>query len=482
MGSGMCYTDDVSSSRGWMMKVCRRGVWVVIVFAALAVIGLGLLPGRAYAAVLSSKETSCTDGVDNDGNGRTDCADSDCDGNFGCEFGTELTCNDCIDNDADGNTDCADTSCAVDRICEATEVACSDLFDNDGDGAMDCADTDCNGVEECGTTADTGQIWPTPNWQVASSPQEIGLSAGALDDYSTWLQQKVSSKPYGTVVVRFGKIGFEEYGGGATVSSKWEVGSIRKSIASSLLGIAIGEGKLSLSTRVYNVWPEIFTLTGMEKDKNIIMRHLANATSGWKSSAQPGARWQYKNIAFTAGHAVIGRVYDLPEDKVAPMVETRIKNKIGASSWRVYHFNGDWNTSTGSGPKLAVDSNMRDLSKYGYLWLREGKWNGEQIVPLSYIRQARQNQVESYGRHYGYWWFTNDGRVLLPNAPEDSYYHIGNGSGGRRTVLFVSPSLDLVAVISTHYSAYDIGRDYLSQPVSTVNEWIGKIIASVLDE
>ncbi|HEX3035837.1 MAG TPA: FG-GAP repeat protein [Thermodesulfobacteriota bacterium] len=48
MGS-MCYKDDVSSSSGWMEEVCRRGVWAVIAFGTIAMLGLGLLPGRAYA-------------------------------------------------------------------------------------------------------------------------------------------------------------------------------------------------------------------------------------------------------------------------------------------------------------------------------------------------------------------------------------------------------------------------------------------------
>jgi hypothetical protein len=60
----------------------------------------------------------CYDGIDNDGDGKTDCADQDCDGVSGCEYGTELSCVDGIDNDGDGKMDCADKKdCRQDPDC-----------------------------------------------------------------------------------------------------------------------------------------------------------------------------------------------------------------------------------------------------------------------------------------------------------------------------------------------------------------------------
>lgn len=325
----------------------------------------------------------------------------------------------------------------------------------------------------CGSAA----VWPNPDWLVARSPEAVRMSSARLAELKRWLQEKAGARPYGTVVIRFGRIAFEDYGGGATRESKWEIGSIRKSVASSLLGIAIKERRLSLDTVVYKVWPDIYTITGREKDKRITVRQLASATSGWMSGDRPGTRWRYHNRAFTACHMVIGRAYRQPQDQVAALVEKRIKAKIGATSWNVYHFPDSFTSR--AGPKLAVDSTVRDLSRYGYLWLREGRWKKQQIVPRSYVLKARQNQVAKHGGHYGLLWFTNDGQVLLPDVPADAYYHIGFGKGNRRTVLVVCPSLDLVAVVGTHASAYNMGREYKEQPVGTVNEWMGRVVASV---
>lgn len=314
-------------------------------------------------------------------------------------------------------------------------------------------------------------LWPIPDWQAATSTEKSGFSSEGLAAYGEWLKKKAGAKPYGTLIIRHGRIAFEQYGGGGTADSRWEIGSIRKSVYSSLLGMAIREGKLSLDTIVYDVWPEIYTLTGQEKDKSIRVRHLATATSGWKIEAQPDERWLYHNLAFSAGHAVIGRAYKLPEDKVAPLVETRIQNQIGAKSWKVYHYPEDWNKTPG--PKLAIDSNLRDLARYGYLWLRKGEWNGRQIVPASYVEQASRNQVAHLGAHYGYLWFTNDGRALLPDAPPDAYFHTGSGRPNRKTVLFICPSLDLIALVGTDKEVYDIDSS------SAVNEWVREILAAV---
>jgi CubicO group peptidase (beta-lactamase class C family) len=323
-------------------------------------------------------------------------------------------------------------------------------------------------------------IWPAPDWQKASSPDEAGMSAIGLEHYVAWLRSKAEGEPFGTVIVRRGKIVCEYYGGGASAGSKWEIGSIRKSVASALLGIAIAEGKLSLDTLVYDVWPEIYRITGAQKDKQIRVRHLASQTSGWMTASGPGEAWLYNNAACTAGSAVIGRVYRVAQDRMAPLAAERIAKVIGAR-WDCYHFDAEFSPGNHGkpGPKLAIDSNLRDVARYGYLWLRHGEWNGVQVVPKDYVREACRNQVANLGGHYGYWWFTNDGRVLLPGAPEDAFFHVGMGRENRRTVLVIVPSLDLVAAVGTGAGAYDITSDYESHPVTKVDEWMRKILEAV---
>jgi len=156
---------------------------------------------------LENTDTTCSDGRDNDFDGKIDCKDlTDCNGKFctqvrrQCPAGTsgggfdkkcmagnciqismsalckESNCVDGIDNDKSGATDCADTNCngqvckwlttpppgavgpdRTEDICSNkacvpkgpnlwTEIACGDSIDNDLDGLKDCADANCDGL------------------------------------------------------------------------------------------------------------------------------------------------------------------------------------------------------------------------------------------------------------------------------------------------------------------------------------------------
>jgi hypothetical protein len=95
---------------------------------------------------LACPETNCTDLVDNDADGFADCSDPDCFSAPTCL--PELNCIDSLDNDLDGATDCDDSDCAAAAICQP-ESNCSDGLDNDADGSADCDDSDCAGAVVC---------------------------------------------------------------------------------------------------------------------------------------------------------------------------------------------------------------------------------------------------------------------------------------------------------------------------------------------
>ncbi|MFC1647622.1 hypothetical protein ACFL10_01350 [Patescibacteria group bacterium] len=92
------------------------------------------------------KKEVCGDMLDNDGDGETDCTDSDCASHGYCNF--PENCSDGLDNDGDGDIDCADANCATHIACNPVEV-CTDGVDNDGDGFADCADADCSHLVVC---------------------------------------------------------------------------------------------------------------------------------------------------------------------------------------------------------------------------------------------------------------------------------------------------------------------------------------------
>jgi hypothetical protein len=123
--------------------------------------GLSVGIGGCDTRTTAGNDTEiCDDGIDNDGDGKTDCDDRDCDSFAACqpmpEYGVpfETSCADGIDNDHDGLTDCADRDC--DDVCPQPaymgpfgEWSCDDGRDNDGNGLTDCDDPDCASFAAC---------------------------------------------------------------------------------------------------------------------------------------------------------------------------------------------------------------------------------------------------------------------------------------------------------------------------------------------
>lgn len=119
---------------------------------------LACISGACYYFSQAS-EAVCNDGVDNNANGLTDCADTSCSTDPACGGGggggggteTPITmCGNNLDDDSDGLTDCADTTdCANYHVCGGLEINCTDSTDNDGDSLTDCLDTDCSTSPSC---------------------------------------------------------------------------------------------------------------------------------------------------------------------------------------------------------------------------------------------------------------------------------------------------------------------------------------------
>ncbi len=93
----------------------------------------------------------CDNNQDDDGDGLTDCADSDCSNAPACSQPNQEICNNNQDDDGDGLTDCADSDCSGRPECTGGET-CDNNQDDDGDGLIDCADPDC--AAACKPSAD----------------------------------------------------------------------------------------------------------------------------------------------------------------------------------------------------------------------------------------------------------------------------------------------------------------------------------------
>lgn len=83
----------------------------------------------------------------------------------------------------------------------------------------------------------------------------------------------------------------------------------------------------------------------------------------------------------------------------------------------------------------------RDLLRFGFLYLNDGRWDDQQIVPADYVRAATSAEVSTPdgSADYGWQWW-------VPRQNEDGAF-FARGYGGQ--VIYVDPALDLVTVVTS---------------------------------
>jgi CubicO group peptidase (beta-lactamase class C family) len=165
----------------------------------------------------------------------------------------------------------------------------------------------------------------------------------------------------------------------------------------------------------------------------------------------PGQYYEYNDARINRFALSLLRVFDRP---VPEVFEQEVMGPIGASNtwkWVPYHnsyveLHGKQVASVSGGTRwgggMWIDS--WDMARFGYLWLRNGAWNGRQILPQDYVKAALT--PSEHGPDYGYLWWLNTQGKNLPGLPATAYAALGAGSND----IVVSPEHDLVIVWRWH--------------------------------
>jgi CubicO group peptidase (beta-lactamase class C family) len=295
------------------------------------------------------------------------------------------------------------------------------------------------------------------------------LSAAANFAFDTAGRGHASQITMSLLVVYKGTIVLERYAPGVDMTTKTRTWSTAKSIAGTLIGIAIGDGKLSLDAPLpFRNWgPGAKPVPDSDPRTKITLRSVLNMSSGLYpvddtvnayvtgsplgyfggASSAAGARdrgivreqgttWNYQNYDSLLGvYALKTAIGD--EQRYLEYPRRALFDRIGMRSTipGVDRF-GDYVLSS------QVYTNARDLARFGLLYLNEGLWNGRRIVPESWIRFARTPApaTRDLRRVYGgTFWLVPDSETDLP---QDAY----STAGSRGQFTIVVPSYDLVVV------------------------------------
>jgi CubicO group peptidase (beta-lactamase class C family) len=271
------------------------------------------------------------------------------------------------------------------------------------------------------------------------------------------------------IIVRHGAI-VAEWGETTRVDMTF---SVTKTFLSSVVGLAWQKGLIGdVHDRVRDYVPEAGLFDGPHKEK-ITWDHLLRQTSDWQGTLwgkpdwadrpegerpadwpnrplnEPGTRYKYNdvrvNVLALAALHVLRR--PLPE-----VLREEIMDPIGASStWRWHGYENSWieldgrrvQSMTGGGHwGGGMFISARDMARFGYLFLRQGKWKDRQVVSPKWMEMARTPGTAN--RNYGYMnWFLNTDRKPFPSAPASSVTFQGNGSN----IIYIDWENDLVVVV-----------------------------------
>lgn len=314
----------------------------------------------------------------------------------------------------------------------------------------------CAGATHGGSSRDAAAVFPDPAWPVATDLGALKTSRERLDAYDARLRER-GGDAWEAVVIKGGYLVYEGRGPKSEAGKKHDCGSILKPLQATVLGAALHQGKLkSLDENAMPYWKEPH-VTAYENDRAITFRQFAQFRDRWNSEAPPGT-FQYNNAGATAAGACIAGLFMEvrgPRPRgIAEVARREVMEKIGAD-WDLRYWDRPFDgASSNPGPRMVLESGAAELAKLGYLWLRKGRWRDVRIFSEDFYREAVTDGSPATGDtrfglfgHYGYWWFVNSKRVLLPDAPEDAFYHVGNGEPKRATCLLIIPSHDLVAVL-----------------------------------
>ncbi len=198
---------------------------------------------------------------------------------------------------------------------------------------------------------------------------------------------------------------------------------------------------------------------------SITWHHLLTQTSEWEGTLwgkpdvadrrrgqdreleEPGTFWEYNDVRVNLAAYGLLRVHGrgLPE-----VLHDLVMDPIGASDdWRWHGYRTSW-VSVGGQRVQSVSGgghwgggmwiNSRDQARFGYLFLRRGRWGDEQILSDEWVELA--TTPSEIRPQYGYMWWLNTERLMWEDLPESSFAALGAGTNA----IWIDPEDDLVVV------------------------------------
>jgi CubicO group peptidase (beta-lactamase class C family) len=311
----------------------------------------------------------------------------------------------------------------------------------------------CGGCSSC--TSDSAT--PDTSWSTAP-PEEQGFESAMLAVVVEQIDEQ--ELPIDSLqVVRNGVLILDAYFYPYLGDRAHDVASVTKSMTSTLVGIAIDQGLLSLDQKIVLSFPDLVPAPPSDGKADIELRHLLTMTSGLDCGRTPGEPELFEMMR---SDDFVKYALELPM-AVPPGAEfaycspgSHVLSAMIAEATGSSALDFAWDNLFG--PLGILDARWpqdpqgvnhgwgdlqlhpRDMARIGLLFLNEGAWNGVQVVSKDWIAEATRAYIlaDTDGTGYGYQWW------VLAGAFEGVYE--ARGRGGQ--ALLVWPDKDVVAVFT----------------------------------
>ncbi|WP_263436628.1 serine hydrolase domain-containing protein [Stigmatella hybrida] len=326
-------------------------------------------------------------------------------------------------------------------------------------------------------------LWPTQDWASAPLPAGHEPALRAFEDYAFTRKEPASERKGirtdGVLILHRGRLVYERYAPGWTAQKRHLGWSMAKSATNALTGLAVAEGALALEDSICK-----YVKATRESACAIQVRHLLEFASGldWQEGYENGPLQTSSVLAmlYGEGHGDMVAFITSHVQRDAPGTSweyssgdtTLLAAVVGAAmrprqpegwEWRLLFEplgvrSAVWERD---GQGVLVGSSLlyatpRDWAKLGFLFLNDGCWEGQRLLPEGWVAQStavsgplRQKRLYwDPGDVQGWQLWLNrrvpgvqDGKPW-PHVPEDAYAMRGHW-GQSVTII---PSLDVVVV------------------------------------
>lgn len=257
------------------------------------------------------------------------------------------------------------------------------------------------GLVSCGSTEANMVDGSLPR---AKSSQALDV---AFDNYLSAVHT-AGQDLHSIMIVKDGKVLKEQWMSEGDASTPHILNSVSKTFTATAVGFAIAEGKLSLSDKVVDIFPDKLPAEVSDNLKKVEVRHLLTMSAGhdtepsrrslpedadWVEAFlahpfvhEPGTFFWYNSMGTYMLSAIVQKVTG---EKVVDYLKPRLFDPlcIEGATWQ----ESPQGINTGG---WGLYLKTEDLAKMGQLILQGGVWNGKQLISKEWIDEATAKHID----------------------------------------------------------------------------------------